>query len=232
MRGGVLRKDEQHHLAIMSADGTDSRTLAESIATQESADWSPDGKWIVAGGSDAQGPALFKIPMDGGAPVRLVGGQAVSPVWSRDGKLIVYAGPLEAGEVPLLGVRPDGAPVELPPVKARPGGYRFLPNGTGLVYLIGSDQLLNFWLLDLATKTTRQLTRFNNQGDLRAFDITPDGKHIVFDRSRENSDIVLIDLPKCPTTSGLRVFTVLVSFRCWRAHGERPDNRFDLRPSR
>ena len=91
----------------------------------------------MAGGSDAQGPALFKIPVDGGAPVRLVGGQAVNPVWSRDGKLIVYAGPLVAGMVPLLGVRPDGAPVELPPVQARPGGYRFLPNGTGLVYLLG-----------------------------------------------------------------------------------------------
>ena len=29
-----------------------------------------------------------------------------------------------------------------------------------------------------------------------AFDITPDGKEIVFDRLRDNSDIVLIDLPK------------------------------------
>jgi len=28
------------------------------------------------------------------------------------------------------------------------------------------------------------------------FDITPDGKQIVFDRLRENSDIVLIDLAK------------------------------------
>ena len=192
----VFGKEGQQHLAIMSADGTDSRTLAASIDTRGTADWSPDGKWIVAGGSDAQSPALFKIPVDGGAPVRLVSGQAASPVWSRDGKLIVYAGPLEAGTVPLLAVRPDGAPVELPPVQARPGGHRFLPNGTGLVYLLGSDRSLNFWLLDLATKTTRQLTRFRNQGDLRTFDITPDGKHIVFDRSRENSDIVLIDLPK------------------------------------
>ena len=92
----VLGKEGQQHLAIMSADGTDSRTFAASIDTQGTADWSPDGKWIVAGGSDAQGPALFKIPVDGGVPVRLVGGQAVSPVWSRDGKLIVYAGPLVA----------------------------------------------------------------------------------------------------------------------------------------
>ena len=30
---------------------------------------------------------------------------------------------------------------------------------------------------------------------IRTFDITPDGRHIVFDRQRENSDIVLIDLP-------------------------------------
>jgi hypothetical protein len=28
------------------------------------------------------------------------------------------------------------------------------------------------------------------------FDITPDGRQIVFDRLQQNSDIVLIDLPK------------------------------------
>jgi hypothetical protein len=50
--------------------------------------------------------------------------------------------------------------------------------------------------LDLATKKIRPLTHLTNQGWLRTFDITPDGKSIVFDRSRENSDIVLIYLPK------------------------------------
>ena len=30
---------------------------------------------------------------------------------------------------------------------------------------------------------------------MRTFDVTPDGQRIVFDRLRENSDIVLIDLP-------------------------------------
>jgi hypothetical protein len=30
---------------------------------------------------------------------------------------------------------------------------------------------------------------------IQSFDITPDGKQIVFDRVRENSDIVLIDIP-------------------------------------
>ena len=184
----------------MSADGTNARTLAASIeiegaAGQGAADWSPDGTWIVTGGRDAQGPALFKIPVDGGAPVRLVAGQAVNPVWSPDGNLIVYAGRSVIGQVELLGVRPDGTPVELPHVLVRPGGYRFLPNGTGLVYLPRIPSL-DFWLLDFATKKSRPLTRLSNQGALRTFDITPDGKYIVFDRSRQNSDIVLIDLPK------------------------------------
>jgi Tol biopolymer transport system component len=47
-----------------------------------------------------------------------------------------------------------------------------------------------FWLLDLRTKTTRQLTRLSNTAPIRTFDISPDSKRIVFDRSRENADVV------------------------------------------
>ena len=129
-------------------------------------------------------------------PVRLVSGQVVNPVWSPNGALIVYGGPVVGGQVPLLGVKPDGTPVELPDVGTGIGGaHRFLPNGTGLVYSPHS-QSRDFWLLDLATKKTRPLTQLSDHGAIRAFDITPDGKEIVFDRLRDNSDIVLIDLPK------------------------------------
>ena len=31
---------------------------------------------------------------------------------------------------------------------------------------------------------------------MRHFDISPDGKRIIFDRLSDNSDIVLIDLPR------------------------------------
>src|SRR5579872_913499 len=40
------------------------------------------------------------------------------------------------------------------------------------------------------------LTQLHDPTAMRAFDITPDGRHIVFDRLRENSDLVLIDLEK------------------------------------
>lgn len=190
----VLRKEGRRRLVIMSADGTESRTLAASINIRGAADWSPDGRWMVTGGRDDQGEGLFKVPVEGGPVVRLAPGQAFNPVWSPGGSLIVYAA-LEAGQVPLLGVRPDGTPVEMPPVRVRPGGYRFLPDGTGVVY-VPHMQSLDFWLLDLRTRTPRPLTSLEYQGTLQTFDITPDGRYIVFDRSRDNSNIVLIDLTK------------------------------------
>ena len=196
----VVRQDGKRHLTVMSADGTNAQTLAPSIDIEGApgagtADWSPDGTWIVTGGRDAEGPGLFKIPVAGGAPERLVAGVAVNPIWSPDGNLIVYAGPFVIGQVELFGVRPDGTSVAMPAVKVRQGGYRFLPNGKSLVYL-PLVRSLDFWLLDLATANRRQLTRLSDQGRLQTFDITPDGKQIVFDRARENSNVVLIDLPK------------------------------------
>ena len=199
----IVRQEGKLRLLMMSADGTNARTLAPSITIASSggygsADWSSDGDWIVAAGTtDEQGPGLFLIPVDGRAPVRLVTGEVVNPVWSPDGALIVYGGPSVGGQVPLLGVKPDGTRVDLPDVRTiRGGGHRFLPNGTGLVYVPYPQQSRDFWLLDLATKKTRQLTRLGDHGNVSAFDVSPDGKAIVFDRLRDNSDIVLIDLPK------------------------------------
>jgi Tol biopolymer transport system component len=195
----VARRGGQRHLVVMAPDGTDARTLAPSIVIrgsggQGSLDWSPDGAWIVAA-TDAGGGALMKIPVNGGAPVRLVSGQVINPIWSPKGTLIVYGGPIVGGQVTLLAVRPDGTSMTMPKVLVRlGGGHRFLRDGSGIVFL-ARDQSLDFRLLDLKTNATRLLTHLSDQGALHTFDIAPDGRSIVFDRSRENSDIYLIDLP-------------------------------------
>jgi hypothetical protein len=58
----------------------------------------------------------------------------------------------------------------------------------------GDGPSQDFWLLDLKTRQSRLLTRLANGGNMRTFDVTGDGKLIVFDRLRDNSDIVVIDL--------------------------------------
>ena len=63
------------------------------------------------------------------------------------------------------------------------------------LYMLGTTtDRQDFWLLDLGTMGSRRLTRLNSSAAMRTFDITPDGRRIVFDRARENSDILLIDL--------------------------------------
>ena len=104
----VVREGGERHLSVMSADGTNTRTLVPSINIagapgQGTADWSPDDEWIATSGTDAQGPGLFKIPAKGGAPVTLVSGQADNPVWSPDGQLIVYGDGLGARGQPSRG---------------------------------------------------------------------------------------------------------------------------------
>ncbi len=194
----ILRRNGKHQLHVLSSDGAELQPIAEGIAAQESSCWSPDGKWIVTGGSDATGPGLFKIPFEGGSPVRLVSGTALNPVWSPDGSLIVYSGTNVRTFAPLLAIRPDGTSVEMPHILLRRLGerVRFSPDGKSLIYTQGLLASQDFWLLDLASMKSRALTRLQNRATMRTFDITSDGKQIVFDRLRENSQVVMIDLPK------------------------------------
>jgi WD40 repeat protein len=164
----VLRRSGKRQLAVLSADGAELQPIAEGIDVQGTSCWSPDGKWLVTGGSDANGSGLFKIPLEGGSPMRLVAGH------------------------------PDGSSVEMPQISVRRLGerVRFLPDGKSLIYMQGLLASQDFWLLDLASMKSRLLTRLQNRATMRTFDITSDGKQIVFDRTRENSHVVMIDLPK------------------------------------
>ena len=122
-------------------------------------------------------------------------------MWSPDGSLIAYSGPNVFNLTPLLVVRPDGSPVQVPPIRTQRDGerMRFLPDGRGLVYMQGEPTpWQDFWLLDLRSMQTRRLTKLKDPAAMRTFDITRDGKQILFDRLSENSSVVLIDLAAQP----------------------------------
>jgi serine/threonine protein kinase len=193
----ALSRNGKQQLHVIAADGTGLHSLSSDVDVRGTVSWSPDSEWLVAAGSDRNGTGLFKLPAAGGSPVRIATGPFLDPVWSPRGDLIVYCGTQVFTVTPLLAVHPDGTPAKLPEINVQRQGerVRFLANGTGLVYMLGGTMAgQDFWLLDLSTMHSRRLTQLNNPAAMRTFDITPDGSRIVFDRLRENSDIVLIDL--------------------------------------
>ena len=197
----VARSAGHARLHLMAADGTNVRRIAESLEARGAPSWSPDGKWIAVTASDGRANPLFKVPADGGAPVRLVDGMnsvVSNPVWSPDGRFILYSEGQGSATVRLQGITPDRRPFQLPEVWVGNTGdrYRFMPDGKSLVVTQGVLWLQNFSLLDLATGQQRPLTNLGRQIIMRSFDVSPDGKQIVFDRYRQNSDLVLIDMPK------------------------------------
>ena len=181
----VLRKQGRRTLTLLSSEGGDAKPLAPAIDVSSAASWSPDGKWIAAGRIDASGAGLFKIPVDGGTPQRLMTCMRTNPVWSPDGALIVYTGPVVGPVGSLVTVHADGTPGDALNIQVRVGTehYRFMPERPQLVYIPTPDQVSSeyFWLLDLPSKKARRLSSVNS-GSTRTFDITPDGTQITFDR--------------------------------------------------
>ncbi|HKD10795.1 MAG TPA: protein kinase, partial [Thermoanaerobaculia bacterium] len=199
----VTLRDGRHHLTVMSSDGTNAHRIAETLDVVDVPSWSPDAKWIAAVAREEEGRTrpLYKVPADGGPPLRLVDTNTSDPVWSPDGRLILYSENFGGGSN-LRGVTPDKQPVPLPVIGVPYAGnrYHFTPDGRSVVVFSHREgvfvQEADFRLLDLATGRLRQLTRLRGAFVMRSFDVSPDGKTILFDRYRENADVVLIDLPQ------------------------------------
>lgn len=196
------RSQGRSHLYLMNSDGLHLRRLTDSFDVRGPASWSPDGKWVVVAGYDGQGTYVFKVSVDDGAAVRLTNTISYNPVWSPDGRMIVYSEPLQGSTFVTRAMTPEKVPVPVPEilvsyVMGTP--YRFVPDGSELVFVkegvfIGGTR--NFFAVNLHTGQERQLTDLQTNVQMRTFDVTRDGKQIVFDRLRQNSDIAMIDLPR------------------------------------
>ena len=153
------RKQGRAELYVINANGTGLTTLATSIEVQSAASWSPDGKWLAVAANQGEGTRVFKIPLDGGPPIRLRDTLSFNPVWSPDDRFIVYSEQHASGSFDVKAMTPDGAPVVVPAVASLGARfplafgtpYRFMPGGKMLITLQGTAPNQNFFRLDLET---------------------------------------------------------------------------------
>ena len=185
-------------LYVMQADGTNPRVVADSLDLQGAPAWAPDGQSITSAADDHGIPHLFRVPIDGRSPALFVREYAVDPAWSPDGTFVVFSGPDIGTTFSVKAVTTDSAPHSLPALTLTRGARHlaFLDGGRTLVFLRGEIQHKNLWRVDLETGAERQLTNLAPDFDVRAFDISPDGREVVLERAQEHSDVVLLDLPR------------------------------------
>jgi Tol biopolymer transport system component len=193
-----VRQRGQTLLYVMQADGTNARIVADSLELQGNPAWAPDGQSITSAAMDHGVPHLVRVPVDGGSPAALVREYSVDPAWAPDGSFVVYSGPDIGTTFLVKAVTADAKAHPLPALTLTRGARHltFLPGGQALVFLRGEIQHKNLWLLDLETGAERQLTNLSPDFDIRDFDISPDGREVVFERVQGRSDVVLVDLPR------------------------------------
>jgi Tol biopolymer transport system component/DNA-binding winged helix-turn-helix (wHTH) protein len=187
-------------LYVMNIDGSGLQRLAEELDVRGAPSWSPDGNWIAIGAMSSGTPRLFKIPLTGGAPVALGKGYALDPAWSPSGSFVVFSTADVGTNFSIAAVNADGTPHELPPLVLSRGSRRldFLDERQ-LVVLKGDLSHKELWAIDLQSGAERRLTDLGRGPQVQDFDISDDAREIVFDRVREESDIVLMELAEPPS---------------------------------
>ena len=193
----VVQRRGRTQLYVMNADGTGARRIAEDLDVRGAPAWSPDGQWLAVAANRDGEPRLFKIPLGGGTPVLLVKEYSIDPVWAPSGRFLVYSGADVGTTFSVKAVSADGAPRTLPNLILTRGARRlaFLGGDDALVIMKGDISHKEFWVVDLETGRERQLTSLGREFAIGDFDVSADGREIIFDRAREESDIVLLDLP-------------------------------------
>ncbi len=72
----------------------------------------------------------------------------------------------------------------------------FMPGRRSLVVLRGGLRHKDLWLIDLDTGAEHQLTELPPDFTVRDFDISPDGRELVLEQEQQQSDIVLLEIPR------------------------------------
>jgi Tol biopolymer transport system component len=156
--------------------------------------FSPDGHWLFYRSYDGEHLEVFRLPVDGGEPVRLTEGfLADNPKVSPDGKTIAAfyrehgGAPLKIILLPVEG----GKPSKILDVPQTVTNFKWIPDGRSLAYGATEKGVSNIWALQIDGGKARKITDFTS-GQLYWFDLDKDGKPTLFSRGETRKDVVLI----------------------------------------
>jgi len=182
----------------MDPDGGNLKRLTEGpgdILPQSS----PDGRWVVFWSNRSGALRVWKVSIDGGAPVQLTDQVMYNPTVSPDGSQIacLYPETQPSALTNKIAIIPfaGGDPIKVLdlPQSYRPinAGLRWTPDGRALTYVDTKDGVSNIWSLPIDGAKPLQLTNFKTD-QIFWFNFSPDGMQLALSRGTQTSDVVLI----------------------------------------
>jgi Tol biopolymer transport system component len=192
----AVKANEMTRLYVIDSDGSHVRVVTDSLPLRGYLAWAPDQQSVVTAVVRDGEPRLTRIFLSGEPPLPLVSEYSVDPVWSPDGRFLVYSGADIGTAFPLrAAAAQDGRPHSLPNLLLTRGARRvaFLRDGQSLVILRGDIGHKNLWLVNLQTGSERILAELPPDFVIGDFDISADGSEVVLDRLEETSELALIE---------------------------------------
>jgi TolB protein len=180
----------------MDIDGGNPVQLTDAPGMALKPSCSPDGRWVFYHLTVGSLRTIWKVALDGGAPVRLTDVNSARPAVSPDGRLVAceYGEAKPDSQIKLAVIPAEGGPpvrlVEAP-AAVKSVVFRWSPDGRRIVYIDSRDRVSNLWEQPLDGGQPTQLTDFKTD-QVFQFDWSRDGKRLALARGREGSDVVLI----------------------------------------
>ncbi|MFP2909428.1 TolB family protein [Pyxidicoccus sp. 3LFB2] len=161
----TLDDGDTYEVAVMKADGTDVRMLANNGTYLTGTAWSPDGSRVYYSGEEG----IFSVPAAGGTPVMEYDDFATSALdVSPDGKTVAYG--TNGSGLTLLDLTTHTAQ----PLQDEGSSPAFSPDGKRLAYVTSGFDDAEVRVLTLATKQSTLVTA--EASYLSAADWLPDGR--------------------------------------------------------
>lgn len=187
----------------MNMDGSDPKQLTSGLAEFFPV-VSPDNQWVVYSSINNGRATLWKVPIEGGAPVEITNREGIHPTISPDGKQIAYlfteasdpgAPPNRIAVIPFEG----GEPVKTFEIPVGLAGartvLRWSRDGRSLLYTVIMNNVSNIWSQPLDGGKPAQLTDFKEH-IITAFGWSRDGRTLAVTRGMLIRDAVLISNSK------------------------------------
>ena len=186
---------DENLLYVMNDDGSEARVIARALALRGDPAWTPDGLAVVSAVVRGVEPRLTRFFLNGDPPQPLVPEYSIDPVWSPDGRFMVYSGADVGTTFPLRAAAPDGRPYPLASVMLTRGARRvaFFRGTESLLVLGGEIDHKNLSIVDIRSGARRVLAELPADFAIRDFDVSADGSEVVFERAEQLSELALID---------------------------------------